>query len=89
MSIRDLMLNVLIAIGLAFGIIFVAAADSLPMWLLIVVAAIAWIVSIVLVVRDHQRDIKFPLIRHRPRPIPTRVVKAPQTTAYDQKEDQQ
>lgn len=88
MSIRELLLNVLIAIGLAFMILFVAAADSLPLWFLIVVAIVAWVIYVVIVIRDHQRDIKYPIIRYRPTDPPIRTIKPPQTAVYDQKEDQ-
>lgn len=87
MSIRDMLLNSLIAIGLAFMIVFVAAADSLPMWLLAIAATIIWVVHVILVIRDHQRDIKYPLVRYRPTDPPIRTIKPPQTTVYDQKED--
>ncbi len=87
MTIRDLLLNVLIGIALLPFIFLVAAADSLPMWLLLVVAAILWVVYIVIVIRDHARDIKYPVLRYRPPATTTRAPKAPQTTPYDQKED--
>ena len=89
MSIRDLLLNVLIGLGLMLAILFVMAADSLPMWALIIAAIVTWAVYIVLVIRDHQRDVKYPIIRYRPTELPpTRVVKTPQTAVYDQKEDE-
>lgn len=88
MSIRDMLLNSLIAIGLAFMIVFVAAADSLPMWLPVIAATIIWVVYVILVIRDHQRDIKYPLVRYRPTNPPIRTIKPPQTAVYDQKEDQ-
>lgn len=87
MSIRDMLLNALIATGLAFMILFVAAADSLPMWLLAIFAMIVWAVYLVMVIRDHQRDIKYPVVRYRPTDPPIRTIKPPQTTVYDQKED--
>lgn len=87
MSIRDILLNSLIAIGLVFMIIFVAAADSLPMWLLVIAATIIWVVYVILVIRDHQRDVKYPLVRYRRTAPPIRTIKSPQTTVYDQKED--
>lgn len=87
MSIRDMLLNSLIAIGLALMIVFVAMADSLPLWILIIVAVIVWAGYIVLVIRDHQRDIKYPVVRYRPTDPPIRTIKPPQTTVYDQKED--
>lgn len=86
MSIRDLLLNALIGIGLVFGIVFVAVSDSLPMWFLIILAMIFWVVYIVIVIRDHQRDIKYPLVRLRPSDPPIRTIKPPQTEVYDQKE---
>ena len=88
MSIRDLLLNILLAIFLAFVLTFIAVADSLPMWVLGVAAVIVWVVYIVIVVRDHQRDIKYPIIRYRPTDPPIRTIKPPQTAVYDQKEDQ-
>ena len=87
MSIRDMLLNVLIAIGLAFTIVFVAAADSLPMVFLVIFAMIVWVIYVVMVIRDHQRDIKYPVVRYRPTDPPIRTIKPPQTTVYDQKED--
>lgn len=90
MSIRDLLLNVLIAIGLTFTIIFVAVADSLPMIVLIVLAMIVWVIYVILVIRDHQRDIRYPIVRYRPNEslIPSRVAKTPQTAVYDQQEEE-
>lgn len=87
MSVRDFLLNLLIAFGIASFVIVVAAMDSLPMWVLGVLAFLVWVIYIVIVVRDHQRDIKFPLIRYRPNEPQDRVIKAPQTAIYDQEED--
>lgn len=89
MSIRNLLLNILIAIFLAFVLTFIAVADSLPMWLLGIAAVVVWVIYVVLVIRDHQRDIKYPVIRYRPTELPAvRTVKPPQTTVYDQKEEE-
>lgn len=87
MSIRDILLTFLTGIGLGAFIAFVAMADSLPLWLLGVLAILAWVAYIVIVIRDHQRDIKFPIFRVRPPESQNRVIKTPQTTVYDQKED--
>jgi len=89
MSIRDLLLNVLIGIGVALFVAFVAVAESLPMWVLVIVAVVVWAMYIVIVIRDHQRDIKYPLVRLRPTPPTRRTPRAPQVTPYDQKEDNQ
>ena len=89
MSIRDLLLNVLIGIGVALFVAFVVVAESLPMWVLVIVAIVVWLVYIVIVIRDHQRDIKYPLVRVRPTPTARRTPRAPQATPYDQEEDKE
>lgn len=88
MSIRDLLLNVLIGIGVALFVAFVVVAESLPMWVLVIVAVVVWAIYIVIVIRDHQRDIKYPLLRYRPAPTTTRVPRAPQATPYDQEKEE-
>jgi len=90
MSIRDILLTILTAFGLASLIVIVAAADSLSLWLIVALAIVVWIAYIIVVIRDHQRDIRYPIIRYRPAEFtgpPTRVRKTPQTTVYDQKEE--
>ena len=79
MTIRDLCLNVLIFLGVV-GFIFVALAlESAPIWVALIVAAIVWAIYIVLVVRDHQRDIRYPLVRIKETPRPRS-----NQTIYDQ-----
>lgn len=79
MSIRDLLLNILIGFGV-FAVIFVGSiVESFPLWILLILACIVWAFYIVIVIRDHQRDIKYPIIRYRPN--------SRQTTLYDQEED--
>lgn len=79
MSIRDLLLNILIGIGFVGFVIGVSVLETLPFWALIIVAAIVWLIYIVIVVRDHYHDIKYPLLRYRPAAEPKR----PQSI-YDQ-----
>lgn len=86
MSIRDLLLNILIGLGVAAFIFMVSVLDSIPFWILVILAIIAWATYIIIVIRDHSRDIKYPIVRVRPDKRSTRVVRKPQTTPYDQEE---
>ena len=88
MSIRDLLLNILIGFGFVGFVFATSLLDSMPLIVAQIVAVILWLIYIVIVIRDHQRDIKYPLIRYRPdKSNPTRTPKRPQTTPYDQEED--
>lgn len=93
MSIRDLLLNILIGFGVCAFILFVIAVDSLPIWILVIAAIVVWVVYIVIVVRDHSRDIRYPILRYRPDKIKgainQRLAKTPQTTPYNQEEDEE
>lgn len=89
MSIRDLLLNILIAFGVAAFIFMISILDSIPFWILSILVVIVWVAYIVIVIRDHARDIRYPLLRVRPEKKFERVVKAPQTTPYDQEEDKE
>ncbi len=82
MNLKDALVGFLTWIWImAFGG-FVIVADSLPMWVLLIIAALAWIAFVIVAIRDHQRDIKFPLLRYREAPV------APKTQpVYDQEED--
>lgn len=86
MSIRDLLLNILIGLGVAAFIFLMSALDSLQFWILLVLALIVWAMYIVIVIRDHSRDIKYPVVRVRPEKRSVRIAKTPQTTPYDQEE---
>lgn len=82
MNLKDALVGFLFWVWiLAFGA-FVMSADSLPLWILLILAAVAWIVYIVVAIRDHARDIKFPLLRYREAPAAPK----PQPV-YDQEED--
>ena len=87
MSVRDLLLNILIVVGIAAFIFIGSAIDSFPISILVILAIIVWIAYLILVIRDHQRDIRYPIVRIRPNEAPRRVVKTPQNTPYDQEED--
>lgn len=87
MSIRNLLLNLIIAIQVATLIAFALILNSLFLGVLVIFAAIIWAIYIVLVVRDHQYDIRYPIVRYRPPKTETnRTPKRPQTIPYNQEE---
>ena len=86
MSIRDLFLNLLIGIGFVGFVVAVSALETIPFWVAVIVAALLWLVYIVLVIRDHARDIKYPILRYRPAPVATRPEPQP-IFDQDQKEE--
>jgi hypothetical protein len=87
MTIRDLLLNFLIGLGVASFVMFASILESIPLWIIVILAAILWAFYVVLVIRDHSRDLKYPIVRYRPQHERTaRVSKAPQTVPYNQEE---
>lgn len=82
MNLKDVLTGFLFWIGIIVFGTFIVSIDSLPMWILLILAVVAWIAFIIVAIRDHQRDIKFPLLRYREAPA------APQPQpVYDQEED--
>lgn len=66
MSVRDWLLNVLIGIGFFGFIAAISNLDTLPFYAAVIIAVLLWVIYIILVIRDHQRDIRYPIIRYRP-----------------------
>lgn len=58
MNIKEFAQMVLISLGLAMLIFLVAAADSMPMWVLLVVALIFWVVWVVQILRETRAGVK-------------------------------
>jgi membrane protein implicated in regulation of membrane protease activity len=55
MKAKDALVGFLFWLGILAFVFFVASADSLPMWVLLILAAIAWVAYILIVIRDYQR----------------------------------
>ena len=84
MNLKDALIGFLSCIGiLVFGL-YTTTIDSLPMWVLLVLAIFTFVAYIIVAIRDHQRDIKYPLLRYREAPKDPRAIPQP---VYDQEED--
>lgn len=90
MKLKDALVGFLFWIGiLAFGL-FLISADSLPMWVLFTLAAIAWAAYILVIMRDKAREKR----RNQPQfyvKTPSGNVvpldRIPQPQFYDQEEE--
>lgn len=85
MRVRDILLNILIGLGVFAFIAIISSLGTLPFWVGLIFVFIVWGTYVLLVIRDHKRDIKYPLVRLNPRP-PIRTPKPRQTTVFDQEE---
>lgn len=83
MTWKNVFLNLLIGLGLVGFIIGVAALEVIPFWVAIIIAAVLWIIFIVLELRDQEREKRYPVLRYQP------SQKTPKTTQtiYDQEAD--
>ena len=78
---KDVIVGLLVWIGiLAFGL-FLATADTFPMTILLILAILLWFAYILVIVRDYQREKRYPTVRYD-----TRKPNAPQNV-YNQEED--
>lgn len=84
MKLKDTLVGFLMLLGiLGFGAI-VISIDSWPTWAVLILAVVVWVIYILTVVRDHRREIKYPVVRIRQEDTTAR--RTPQSI-YDQKED--
>jgi len=88
MTLRQLLQQVLIGLGVFSGILLISALEVAPLWVLLIVATLVWFGYIALIVRDNIRERKYPVIRYRPPESITRPKSSkPSPAIYDQEED--
>lgn len=60
MKLKDALVAVLTWLGILGFLAIFLSIDGWPMGMLIVLAAIVWSVYILVIIRDYQRDLKYP-----------------------------
>lgn len=59
---KEIAQGIVMAIGLTLLIFFVAAADSLPLWFLLIVGIIFWAIWIALIIRDRRGGVQLKIM---------------------------